>query len=301
MGIGTWGLSGEAYGAVEPADAERVVHRAIDIGITLIDTADAYGAGKMEHLLGKALAPYKSKDLVVVTKGGTDRSTRPARKRFDRDYLTESVERSLKRLGRERLDVYLLHHPSLECLQAGEALETVATLKHQGKIGHYGISTSDAEAAMLALDRGASVLSMPYNLFHSVDLHRVAGEIMVNGAGVLVHSTLAYGLLSDRWTRERTFAEGDHRQKRWQKHELEKRIEQLDAMRFLVKGNVRSLRAAAIRFALQNHLVSCAILGPRTVDQLVELVRETGGGPVYIPDADFATLPRTLAKVGISM
>ena len=301
MGIGTWGLSGEAYGPVDPADAERVLHRAIDVGMTLIDTADSYGGGKMERLLGKALAPYKNKDLVVVTKGGTDRSTVPARKRFDRPYLVDSVERSLKRLGRERLDVYLLHNPSLDCLVAGDAFEVMATLKREGKIGHYGISAGESETAMAALDRGAEVISMPYNLLHSVDVHRVAGEIMVSGAGVLVHSTLAYGLLSDLWSRDRAFAEGDHRAKRWEKHELARRIDQLDALRFLVKGNVRSLRAAAIRFALANHLVSCAILGPRTADQLVELVRETGGGPVYLPDADLAALPRTLAKVGILM
>ncbi|WP_394843258.1 aldo/keto reductase [Pendulispora brunnea] len=301
MGIGTWGLSGDAYGPVEPADAERVLHRAIDVGMTLIDTADTYGGGKMEHLLGKALAPYKNKDLVLVTKGGTDRSTTPARKRFDGPYLVESVERSLKRLGRERLDVYLLHNPSVDALLAGEAFETLQKLKQDGKIGHYGIAAGDSEVAMTALDRGAEVISMSYNLLHSVDLHRVAGEIMVSGAGVLVHSTLAYGLLSGLWAHGHSFAEGDHREKRWEKHELAKRIDQLDALRFLVKGNVHSLRAAAIRFALANHLVSCAILGPRTVDQLVELVRETGGGPVYLPDADLAALPRTLAKVGIMM
>ncbi|WP_394826346.1 aldo/keto reductase [Pendulispora albinea] len=304
MGIGTWGLAGEAYGPVEPTDAERVIHRAIDVGITLIDTADSYGGGHMEHLLGKALkslGSYKSRDLVVVTKGGTDRSTIPPRKRFDRAYLVDSVERSLKRLGRERLDVYLLHNPSVECLLAGEALDTLVTLKRDGKIGHIGVSAGESEAAMTALDRGAEVISMSYNLVHSADLHRVAGEIMVYGAGVLAHSPLAYGLLSDAWTQDRTFLPGDHRERRWEKHELARRVAQLDAMRFLVKGNVRSLRAAAIRFVLANHLVSCAILGPRTVDQLVELVRETGGGPIYLPDADMAVLPRTLAKVGIMM
>jgi len=72
------------------------------------------------------------------------------------------VERSLKRLGRDQLDVYLLHNPSLECLLAGEVYETLELLKKDGKIGHHGISTADPEAAMNALDRGIEVLAMPY-------------------------------------------------------------------------------------------------------------------------------------------
>lgn len=301
MALGTWGLSGDAYGAVSEADAERVVARAIDVGITLIDTADAYGAGRMEHLLKKVLAPHRNKNIVVVTKGGTDRATQPPRKNFEPAYLRSAVERSLKRLGRERLDVYLLHNPSPDCLLAREALGVLGDMVREGKIGHVGVSAGGIDAMMTALECEVEVLSVPYNLLESVDLHRVAGEIMVHGAGVLAHSTLAYGLLSDGWGPSRTFPEGDHRAARWQPHELSQRLGQLDALRFLVKGDVRSLRAAATRFVLANHLVSSAVLGPRTVEQLVELVRETGGGPVYLPDRDLAALPRALAKVGVMM
>ena len=81
--------------------------------------------------------------------------------------------------------------------------------------------------------------------------------------------------------------------------ELEHRIEQLDAIRFLVKGEVHTLRGAAVRFVLANHLVSAAVLGPRTVEQLEQLVRETGGGPRYLPDDDLRQLPRALDRVGI--
>ena len=81
--------------------------------------------------------------------------------------------------------------------------------------------------------------------------------------------------------------------------ELEHRIDQLDAIRFLVKGEVHTLRAAAVRFVLANHLVSCAVLGPRTVEQLEQLVRETGAGPRYLPDDDLRQLPRALDRVGI--
>ena len=101
------------------------------------------------------------------------------------------------------------------------------------------------------------------------------------------------------WTKEREFGPGDHRAARWTKPELARRIEQLDALRVLVHGDVLTLRAAATRFVLSNHLVSSAVLGPRTVEQLEQLVRETGAGPRYLPDDDLAALPRALAKVGI--
>jgi aryl-alcohol dehydrogenase-like predicted oxidoreductase len=122
---------------------------------------------------------------------------------------------------------------------------------------------------------------------------------MVAQSGVLVRSTLGYGLLSGMWSKERTFEDGDHRKERWTSAEMARRIEQLDAVRYLVKGDVRTLRAAAVRFVLANHLVSAAVLGPRTIEQLEQLVREVGSGPVYLADSDLAALPRALSRAGI--
>jgi aryl-alcohol dehydrogenase-like predicted oxidoreductase len=122
---------------------------------------------------------------------------------------------------------------------------------------------------------------------------------MVSGVGVLAHSVLDYGLLTGFWSKERSFAEGDHRHNRWTRLELERRVEQVDAVRFLVQGDIKTLRAAAVRFALANTIVSSAILGPRTVVHAEQLVREVGGGPRYLPDDALASLPRVLSKVGI--
>jgi aryl-alcohol dehydrogenase-like predicted oxidoreductase len=273
LSLGTWGISGDAYGKVEPEDAEKVVRRAIDIGFTLFDTADAYGAGRMEELLARIQKEHPG--ITVVTKGGTDRTTDPPRKRFDHDWLRASVKRSLKRLGRERLDVWLLHNP-------------------------WGVSAGDTDVARAAISKGAEVIELAYNLFSSADLHRLAGEIMVSRVGVLARSPLSYGLLAGMWNKEKAFPEGDHRQQRWTRLELERRIKQLDAVRFLVRGDVHTMRAAAVRFVLANQLVTSAVLGPRTVDQLEQLVRETGAGPIYLPDDDLSQIPRALERVGIA-
>ncbi len=297
MALGTWGLSGDGYGPVDEAERVRVLERAFDMGFSLVDTADAYGGGRMERLLGRVLAGRD--DIVVVTKGGTDRTTSPPRKRFDAAYLTLAVERSLARLGRERIDVYLLHNPSEIAMTSGEAVHALEDLKKAGKIGQWGVSVGDVAVGRAALRHGAEVVELAYNLIHASDLHELAGEVIVAGAGVLARSTLAYGLLAGHWSKDHEFVNGDHRADRWTKVEFERRVEQLAAIRFLVQGSVRTLSAAAIRFVLSNSIVSSAVLGPRSVAQLEDIVREVGMGPVYLRDADLARLPRALDAVGI--
>ena len=297
MSLGTWGLSGDAYGPVDEPTQERVIRRAIEMGVSLIDTADAYGAGHMERVIGRAVADKRH--VVVVTKGGTDRSTSPPQKRFNGPYLRERVEASLRRLAREPIDVYLLHNPSQTIIDNSEAIDTLLELKQEGKIAHWGVSAGDVTVGRAAIRRGAEVLELPYNLIYASDLHRLAGDIMVAGAGVLARSTLGYGLLSGTWTGEKQFPPGDHRADRWTKLELDLRLEQLGAVRFLVRGDVPTMRSAAVRFVLSNHIVSTAVLGPRTVAQIEDIVREVGMGPFYLTDDDLMRIPRAFQAVGI--
>jgi aryl-alcohol dehydrogenase-like predicted oxidoreductase len=303
MALGTWGLSGDGYGPVDESTQERVIERALEMGLSLIDTADAYGAGRMELLLGRVLR-YRG-DVVVVTKGGTDRSTSPARKRFDAAYLRERVHASLRRLARDRIEVYLLHNPSEAAIMNGEAIDTMLALKSEGKIAHWGISTGGVDAGRAALRRGAEVIELPYNIVHGSELHRLAGDVMVSGAGVLARSTLAHGLLAKTAGFDSNdltvgdFPPGDHRAERWTKADVERRLEQLLTMEFLVHGDVPTLRSAAVRFVLANNIVSAAVLGPRSVTQLEDIVREVGMGPIYLRDEDLTRIPHALEVVGI--
>jgi aryl-alcohol dehydrogenase-like predicted oxidoreductase len=299
LSLGTWGLSGDAYGPVEERDQENVLRRALEMGVGLIETADAYGAGRLEQLVGRAIAGLN--EISVVTKGGIDRSTLPPRRRFDAAYLRDAVARSLRRLGRDRIDVYLLHSPSEAALLGAEAIDTLLDLKRQGRIEHWGVSTADTTVGRTALRRGAEVIELAYNLFHSSDLHKLAGEIIVSGAGVLARSTLSYGLLADKWTKSQAFGTGDHRASRWTETELARRVEQLASVRFLVHGDVTTMRAAAVRFVLSNSIISSAVLGPRSVEQLEDIVREVGMGPVYLRDSELARIPRALESVGIDV
>lgn len=300
LGLGTWGLCGGGYGAVPEDVAETVIRRALDIGMTFIDTADAYGAGGAESMIGRVLKDEPAgKDAIVATKVGTDRTTVPALRRFDGAWLRARVEASLKRLGREALDICLLHNPSDEGLREGDAPDVMLALKKEGKIRHWGVAAGDQETAQAAIERGAEVVELAYNILHAAELHRLAGDIVVGGTGILARSVLGYGLLAGLWPKNQTFAEDDHRRERWTTADFERRHGQLDAIRFLVHGDVHTLRGAAVRYVLSNHIVSSAVLGPRSVVQLEQLVRETGSGPTYLPDADLAALPRALQKVGV--
>lgn len=297
MSLGTWGLSGDGYGHVDEGVAETVIGRCVEMGMNLVETADAYGGGKMEALLGRVLAA--NKDVLVVTKGGTDRTTDPPRKRFEGTYLRERVKSSLERLKRDRIDVYLLHNPSIVALSSGDAVDTMKALVEEGLVSHWGVSAGSDEVARVAVEKGAEVIELAYNLFQGADLHRIAGDLMVAGVGILARSVLSHGLLAGHWAKDREFPESDHRSQRWTKLELEQRVSQLDAIRFLVRADVHTMRAAAVRFVLANSLVSSAVLGPRSIEQAEQLVRETGGGPRYLSDEQLSQLPRALQKAGI--
>ena len=285
LGLGTWGLSGGGYAPVPEATQDAVIERALALGVSLFDTADSYALGGMEQRLGERLE--KHPDVVIVTKLGTDRKTLPERKSFAPAFIRESFDRSRERLRREVVDVVLLHNPSERSLERGEACAVLKELKEAGSIRAWGASVEGIDAARAALRQGAQVLELSYNAFHSVTLRQLAAEVTDQGIGILARSVLAHGLLCGQWPTDKAFADTDHRAERWTVDALKRRISQLNAIRPCVDGSsVTSLRAAAVRFALANEVVSSAVLGPRSALQLDQLLRDAGKEPPYLtPDA----------------
>ncbi len=296
LALGTWGLSGDGYGPVMPAEAERVIERALALGIDLFDTAGIYGGGEMERALGRLVPADKG---VIVTKIGTKVDEAPKRKCFDLPFLRASIEQCQERLGREKLDVVLLHNPTMLAMASSEPFDFLKELTRLGALRAWGVSAGSVEVAQSAIRKGAGVVELAYNVFVAGDLHAMAGDIAESGVGVLARSVLAHGLLTGHWSAEREFYPGDHRADRWTSNELRERIDQLDALRGLVQGPVLSLRAASLRFVLANQVVSTAVLGPRSVAQLEQLVREAGEGPPYLKDTALAELAARLRSVGV--
>jgi aryl-alcohol dehydrogenase-like predicted oxidoreductase len=297
LGLGTWGLSGDGYAAVSEAEQDRVIERARALGITFFDTSASYAHGAMETRLGARLPD--DGQTRIATRIGTDRDSLPPRKRFDVPFLCEQLQRSHERLKRTVLDIVLLHNPSLSALQRAEATSLLGEEQKQKRILAWGASVSSAEIARAAINRGARVIALPYNCFHSTELGLLEGEARAAGVGILAHSVLSYGLLCGHWSSDKDFPEGDHRAERWTRDELKRRIRQLDALRPLVGGHVLTLRAGALRFVLSNSLVASALLGPRSTLQLDQLVREAGKGPPYLTEDALRALAARLRQVGV--
>lgn len=297
LSLGTWGLSGDGYGAIVEAEADRVIDAAITHGVTLFEAADVYGKGAMEKKLGERLPKGT---VFVATKLGTDLGVAPPRKRFDTKYLSDAFDRSQERLKRQ-IDIVLLHNPTAAALQEGEICAYLKDQKNEGKVRLWGVSAGSAEVARAAIEKGAEIVELVYNLFLPGDLHAISDEAHAKGVGILARSTLSHGLLAGHWTAEREFYPGDHRADRWTREELKIRVGQLDPLREVASRYVLTLRAAALRFVLSNELVSAAVIGPRSVAQLDQLVREAGNGPPYMRDTMLSELSTKLESLGIKL
>ncbi|RYZ02552.1 MAG: aldo/keto reductase [Myxococcales bacterium] len=294
--LGTWGLSGDGYGQVDEADQEQVITRALGLGIDAFDTADAYAKGKMEERLGRLLAEREG--AVVITKIGTDRAATPPIKRFDAEYLREAALASKARLGR-RIDVLLLHNPSTLALDKPHVAQTMKDLCEEGVARAWGVSIGDAAIGTRAMEQGAQVLELAYNAFHPQDLAGVVTLAKEKQVGLIGRSALAHGLLCGQWPSTKQFPQGDHRRDRWTLDDFKKRISQLSALRPSVRGDVTSLRAAALRFALSEPALSAVVIGPRSAVQLDQLLREAGKEPPYLEEDARTALKHRLVNVGI--
>jgi len=296
LGLGTWGLSGDGYGPVADQDQDAVIDRALALGITLFETGDVYSRGRMEQRLAERLPDT----AVVVTKVGTDRESKPPRKRFDQQFLEQSVTRCEERLGRSPLDVVLLHNPSVQAIERGEATETMASLVDQGKVKAWGISAGDGDVVSAALSgkHRPAVVQMAYNVLFSGDVDRVQQDLAEGNIGLLARSVLGHGLLAGFWASNRRFARDDHRLHRWTQDQLERRLKELQAVRAAVSREAPTVRSVALRFVLDNATVSAAVVGPRSVLQLDQLVREAGKAPPYLDDQAKQRLAIKIGDVG---
>lgn len=296
LALGTWGLAGQAYGPVPEGESRRVIERAAALGIRVFETASAYAHGRIESELGEVL--NHPEDL-VVTKWGTDEETQPAQKRFDRDFLRREADASLGRLGATTRVIALLHNPSARSLRDGVCAEVMRELVREGRLASWGVSVSQADAAEAALTAQAPVLGLPYNVFKVNPLRALESKIREQNVGVLAHSVLAYGLLAGRWSPGKEFAWGDHRADRWPDGSLRSRIRHLDAVRPLISGDVTTMRAAALRFALVPEIISSVVIGPRSSAQLDQLLRDAQVEPPYLSEQKLSGLEGRLSHLGL--
>jgi aryl-alcohol dehydrogenase-like predicted oxidoreductase len=297
LALGTWGLSGDGYGRVDPSVRDEVIDRALAHGISLFETADCYAEGAMETVLAERVPTERG---VICTMIGTDLESDPKRKRFDAEFLRAALDRCRERMQRDQLDIVLLHNPSEATMKRGEAADTMQAMTEEGKLKTWGVSAGTKEVARAAIAKSVKpgVVQLPYNVLYTSEFGALEYDLSAQGIAALARSVLAHGLLTGHWARDKVFDRGDHRTQRWTADQLARRLHHLRALRGLYSNSVRTVRAAALRFVLDNPRVSSVVIGPRDIVQLDQLVRESAGGPVYLDPTSKRNTTRRLREMG---
>ena len=209
IALGTWQL-GADWGDVTEADARAVLDAAVDSGVSLFDTADVYGDGRSEQLIGGYLADRPDANVFVATKMGRRDDQDPAN--FTLARFREWTDRSRSNLGVDTLDLVQLHCPPTVVLSSDSVYDALDTLVEEGAIANYGVSVETAEEALAAIARpNVATVQIILNAFRLKPLDRVLPAAIEAGVGIVARVPLASGLLSGKYTEQTTFAANDHR------------------------------------------------------------------------------------------
>lgn len=286
--VSPYALGAMMFGAVGNPDHEdsiRIVHKALDAGINVIDTADAYSYGESEEIVGKAIAGRRD-SVVLATKFGLPMDADdPNRRGASRRWITRAVEDSLRRLGTDHIDLYQMHtlDPSTDL---EETVSALSDLVRAGKIRAYGDSRLPAsgivEAQWIAQRRGLEPLRSeqpPYSILDRSIEREILPVAERYGMGVLVWSPLAQGLLTGR---VRKGQETDLRRTGMFRHMRdERRLDAVEQIAAVADEAGLKLTHMALAFAISHPGVTSAIIGPRTMEHLDDLL---AGVDVTLPD-----------------
>jgi aryl-alcohol dehydrogenase-like predicted oxidoreductase len=273
IGFGAWGIGGRtvdqtSYGDTDDQTSLAALARALDRGITFFDTSAAYGNGRSEELIGQAVRGRRAR-VVVATKAGYESWDRPPD--FTPKGIVASVERSLRRLSTDYLDLLQLHNPPFEVLAAPGVREAIERLLGNGKIRAWGVSGKGPQEAVEALLAGAPVVQANFNM---MDVRALAcgllEEVARAGAGFIARTPLCFGFLSGTISRDTRFPPGDHRA-RWPRAQLDNWIDgAADLLAAAGASPGEAAAQAALRFCLAFPAVSSTIPGimtPAEADQ----------------------------------
>ncbi|MFJ8001773.1 aldo/keto reductase [Streptomyces sp. NPDC096310] len=209
VGLGTWQL-GADWGEVAESDAFAVLDAAVESGVTFFDTADVYGDGRSERLIGRYLKDRPDAGVFVATKMGRRAEQRP--EHYTLANFRDWNDRSRANLGVDTLDYVQLHCPPTPVYASDEVFDALDTLVEEGRIGAYGVSVETCAEALTALARpGVAGVQIILNPFRPKPLEEVVPAARAAGAAIIARVPLASGLLSGRYTKDTVFAADDHR------------------------------------------------------------------------------------------
>jgi myo-inositol catabolism protein IolS len=261
MGCNRLGDPGE-----DPAQWPPIVRRALDLSVTFFDTSNSYNQGRSEAILGEVTSAT-SAPTVIATKGGVPVESNDYPKReFSADTILAAAEDSRRRLRRDKIDLYMLHSPTVAQLETESWAEAIETLKAEGKIGAFGISTDDHASGIAAIERGAELLQIEYHLLDPSAEDELLPLARQRDVGIMVRVPLARGLLSGKFTAGQPLPP-EQQWRRPKGDQLQLRLRRIEQLRFLEREG-QTLAQAALRWLLNQPGVHCVIPGARTVAQL---------------------------------
>jgi aryl-alcohol dehydrogenase-like predicted oxidoreductase len=276
LGIGAWAMGGGGWaygwGPQDDQDSIAAIHAALDAGINWIDTAAVYGLGHSEEVIARALQGRSNRPHIFTKCGLTWTAAGEIRRTLKADSIRREAEASLRRLRIDVIDLYQIHWPDPD-REVEEAWETLAALKAEGKVRHIGVSNFNA-AQMERAQTIAPITSLqpPYSLLTRDIEISILPFAAAHGIGVIVYSPMKSGLLSGAMTRERiaAFPSDDFRRTapHFREPMLSRNLQLVELLRSIGKRHGRSPGEAAIAWTLGNPLVTGAIVGLRSRQQL---------------------------------
>jgi aryl-alcohol dehydrogenase-like predicted oxidoreductase len=276
ISFGAWAIGG-AWGAQTDEDSMATLHRAMDLGINFIDTADVYGDGRSERLIARLRRERREK-IYVTTKAGR-RLTPHTADGYNAKNLSAFIDRSLQNLATDCLDLVQLHCPPCEVYYRPEVFAALDELAKRGKIRHYSVSVEKVEEALIAMEYpNVQSVQIIFNMFRLRPAELFFAEAKRRQVGILARVPLASGLLSGKLTRSSHFAADDHRN--FNRHgeafdrgetfsgvDYETGLRVVDQLRPLVPAGA-TLPQLALRWILMFDAVSCVIPGARRPAQI---------------------------------
>jgi len=277
IGFGAWAIGGGAmigntaigWGDTDDSVSIKAIHTALDAGINFFDTADIYGLGHSEELLGKAIG--NKRNVIIATKVGNVSRNDQFTVDYSKEYILKACEASLKKLRREAIDYYQLHSARMQQLLEGECIAAMQQLEQQGKIKYWGISLNTfdplPEADFFIQNKIGNGFQLVLNLLNQKTLPLLKSSAE-NGYGIIVRMALQFGLLTGKFDNGMNFSANDHRKNRLTKDVIEASNNALNPVWALCKKYNCSKTQLALSYILSYPEVSTIIAGIRTAEQV---------------------------------
>lgn len=272
IGFGCWAIGGTDWGPVEDGESIRAIRRALDLGINFFDTADVYGVGHSEEVLGRALGKERKRVLVATKVGGVKREGEAARHDTSRRHILEAIDQSLARLNTDYVDLYQIHVPDAST-PVSETMSTLTELVKKGKVRYVGLSNMGVEQVSEYMKHGTVTTIQPgYSMIERQEEKELFPFCLANNISVLAYSPLGRSLLTGKYNRESRFSPGDVRavDPEFQGKIFEMNLECVERLRPLAAAAERSLAQLAIAWALSHPAVSVALVGAKNPAQVEE-------------------------------